>query len=247
MSTPDLAERIRGKKGPLAVGVVDEMYANPFWMERFANRGRKFAEEDLGYHVDYLVQALVARDPGVLERYARWLQSVLTTRGMCSVHLADSFTRLGRAVAESIPDSAAASGCIEAAVAALRYPDGPARELQDASGRLAEIAVRLFAASRPDDVARWGARGRELCLEDAGYHLAYLADALALDRPAVFVGYVTWIDGFLRRRNVGGEHLRTMLSIVAGTIEEDATLSVALRRSAGDLLRQGADALGTGG
>jgi hypothetical protein len=63
----------------------------------------------------------------------------------------------------------------------------------------------------------------------------------------VFVGYVTWIDGFLRRRNVGGEHLRTMLSIVAGTIEEDATLSVALRRSAGDLLRQGADALGTGG
>jgi hypothetical protein len=243
MSHLELAERIRNEKARLAVGIVDEMYRNPFWLERFQARGRKHSEEDVAFHVDYLVQALVARDPAVLERYARWLQGVLTTRGMCSIHLADSFTRLGRAVTESISGADVAAAYLDVAVAALRYEGGLARELQDASARLADGAVRRFYADRPGDVAGWGPQARERCQEDAGFHLAYLADALALARPDVFVGYVGWIDGFLRRRNVGGEHLATMLAILEALIGEDESLSHALRGAAGALLQQGKAAL----
>lgn len=241
----DLAERIRNEKARLAVGVVDEMYEDPFWMERFEKRGRRHSEEDLAFHVDYVVQALIARDPAVLERYARWLQTVLTTRGMCSVHLSDSFLRLGRVITASIPDAEVAGKYLEVAADALRYEAGLARELQDASSRLAEMAVLRIASAPSNDGAHWRARGRELSLEDAGYHLAYLADALALDRPAVFVDYVRWIDGFLRRRDVPAQHLLSMLTILIHVVEEDVSLSEPLRRAADNLLRRGHGALTT--
>lgn len=242
----DLAERIRNEKARLAVGVVDEMYENPFWIERFEKRGRKHSEEDLAFHVDYLVQALIARDAAVLERYARWLQSVLTTRGMCTIHLSDSFLRLGRAIAESISGAEVATTYLETAARALLYEGGHARELQDASERLAEEAATRFTNAYPAAVANWGAHGRQRCLEDAAYHLAYLADAIALERPAVFVDYVQWNDAFLRLRKVDETHLWSMLGVLVALIEDDDELSDGLRRAASNLVRRGQGALTTG-
>lgn len=235
----ELAERLRSERGRLAVRVVDEMFANPFWTERYAARGRRFAEEDLGHHVEYLAQALVARDAAVIERYARWLQSVLTTRGMCTVHLDDSFSRLDRVIAESIEDAGAAHSYLESARRALLYDAGPARELQEASARIAESVVAHLHASRPDWTARWGARGRALCVEDVGYHLSYVADAIALDRPASFQAYIVWIDGFFRRRGIEGDHLTQTLDVLGQTVATDAALSGGLRAAVALVLARG--------
>lgn len=235
----DLAERLRSEKGRLAVRVVDEMFTNPFWTERYAARGRRFAEEDLGHHVEYLAQALVARDARVLERYARWLQSVLTNRGMCTVHLDDSFSRLDRVIAESIENPGAAHSYLESARGALLYDEGPARELQEASTRIAESVVAELHASHPDWAARWGARGRALCVEDVGYHLSYLADAIALDRSASFEAYVAWIDAFLRRRGIDGDHLTQTLDVLRQTVAGDVVLSEKLRTAVALALARG--------
>lgn len=243
MTSTDLVDRLRQEKGRLAVAVVDEMFTNPFWIERFARRARKHSEEDLAFHVDYVVQALIARDAGVVERYARWLQSVLVSRGMCTIHLSDSFARLSRVIRETIPGGQACTSYLDAAVAALRYEDGFARELQDASARLVAVAVQRFHAARPDDVAAWGERGRKLCEEDAAYHLAYLADALALDRGDLFVAYVGWAFAFHERRNARGERVASMLGILSAAVAEDAALSGGLRAAAGALLERGTASL----
>src|SRR4051812_15173560 len=100
-----LAERIERLGDSFARRALSIMYANPFWDDRFGERGRRFAEEDGRHHVSYLCEALRQGDPRVMVRYARWLQSVLTTRGMCSAHLDENLERIGGVIlSEGLPD-----------------------------------------------------------------------------------------------------------------------------------------------
>ncbi len=100
---------LRASAKQLAVRVIDTMYADPFWMSRFGDRGRERSEEDIAYHAEYLAQALEANDPGIMARYSVWLRSVLTSRGMCSRHLEESFERFEAALpAEIAAESATA-------------------------------------------------------------------------------------------------------------------------------------------
>lgn len=162
----ELVAALREHRSRLAARVTDEMFEDPFWTERFPKRGRKFSEEDVGYHVEHLVEALLAGDPLVFARYARWLQSVLTTRGMCTRHLAESIERLGRA-ASGLPGGDALGPYVDAAGEALRYETGPAAELQD--------------------VVAGGTYGPHL--------VSFLADAAWLGRPEVFADYAGWLAG----------------------------------------------------
>ncbi|MBX3215388.1 MAG: hypothetical protein KF850_25350 [Labilithrix sp.] len=222
--TTALADRLRADKGRLAVRVVDEMFAeDPFWADRYAARGRRFAEEDLGYHVEYLAQALVARDAGVLERYARWLQSVLTARGMCTAHLDESFARLATAIAEvELEEERLVPAYLGAARRALSYPDGAARALQDASGAIAARAVSLVAERFPleADSASVGA--------DVARLLAYAADALALARPATLAAYLAWRADHVRRSGDGGRRSATPGTLVEA-VRAGPELSPSLR------------------
>lgn len=214
-----LALSVANAKGQLAVRVVDEMYKNPFWMDRFAARGRRHSEEDLGYHVDYLVQSLTARDAGVMERYARWLQNVLTTRGMCTFHLADSFTHLDREIRQTVPDAEEVETYFDAAKGALLYPAGsPARAVQDAAPALAPAVARRMHS-------RFATRPESALHEDVVYYVAYLADAIALEQPRVFTGYITWLKGFLTRHESAG----LTNDVVIETVHDvDRELDVAL-------------------
>ena len=83
-----LIERLEASAPELARRSIAEMYDNPFWQERFGSRGRENADRDGQYHVSYLIQALAARDASVLTNYARWLQTLLVSRGMSSRHIA---------------------------------------------------------------------------------------------------------------------------------------------------------------
>jgi hypothetical protein len=218
-----LAERLKTIKGQLAVRVIDEMYEDPFWIERFAARGRRHSEEDIGFHVDYLVQAVIAHDPGVLERYARWLQSVLTTRGMCSRHLEESFERLDRAVTESMGSDFGTS-YLEAARRALLYESGTlAREIQDQARHLSSQATATLPAGKPRDFE---------------HHLSYLADAIALDKPSLFETYVTFCtDHYGRHREGGAEYAAQTFATLRKVIANDAAhLSEAARLAADRIL-----------
>ena len=218
-----LANAIEARAQALADRALEAMYRNPFWDERFGERGRRFAREDNLHHIAYLVQALRAESADLLINYARWLQRVLTTRGMCSQHVSENFQRLAEAIkAEAIGDAAPALALLDTAGAALAYESGPARTVQTAAGSVATRTADAVYARHPAWLAHGGGDGWARCRDDLLYLLSYLADALANGRPELFVDYVRWIAGFLQRRGIPPEHLREALATL------DDALRVAL-------------------
>jgi len=229
---PDvLAERA----ARLSARVIADMYRNPFWEERFGARGRKFADEDGQQHVSYLSAALAAGDPGVLSRYATWLRTVLVSRGMCTRHLADNYERLANAIGDEVAGGKEdAIAYLRAAVAALAYESGPAAALQ-APELPAKVTARLQAAHH-----EWSAATVARTGEDFAYHvsylLSYLADAVAAGRPELFIGYVTFMGGFLERRGVPRRHLdeglAALLEELSGETKDAARPLVTAARAA---------------
>ncbi|HEX2834148.1 MAG TPA: cobalamin-dependent protein [Thermoanaerobaculia bacterium] len=81
------------------------------------------------------------------------------------------------------------------------------------------VADRHFAAF-PQTLARYGDIGRVRCLEDARFHLRYLATALDAHSEEMFLDYVAWTRIVLARRNVPQEDLAENLRILATTLND---------------------------
>ncbi len=60
----------------------------------------------------------------------------------------------------------------------------------------------MHYAREPELAARYGAIGRTRCLEDAGFHLRYLAEAMESSRPSLFADYVRWAQVVLSGRKI---------------------------------------------
>jgi hypothetical protein len=231
-----LAQRIEEQGPALTARVTAEMYADPFWFERFGERGRRFAMEDGQFHLSHLGQALVARDVEVFNVYARWLRTVLTSRGMCSLHLAENFERLARAIGEQVEDSAAAVEYLVAGRTALGYTEGPPRELERAREALVTRTLVALVVSEPTWTTRWPGDGKHEALRDLRYLVCYLGDSLALGRPETFGAHALWLEGFWSRRGFPPRHVEHTLAALAPGLAQDATLSAELRRSAVETL-----------
>jgi hypothetical protein len=196
-----LAHRLDQAADRLTTRVLDQMYRDPFWHARFAERAERHGRADGRFHIDYLIQALHASDPSIVENYARWLQQVLTSRGMCTRHLADNFRLLADAIrAEAWPDGEAAIALLDAARAALRYPAASAaHELQGAAPAIARAMNDALALGDPL---------RTYLVDDL---IDYTADAIALDHPAVLANHVTWLADFLAPAGVPRDRLAAAL------------------------------------
>lgn len=188
----ELLERLRVDGPRLSARVIGEMYADPFWLERFGPRGNGHASADGDFHVKYLVAALEADDPGVFANYARWLRDLLVARGMCSLHLRDNFLRLARAIAaEGWPAGAAAVGVLEAGASALAHDTGDAAAVEAARADV-ERAAAALANGAGDGAADAGAELQHLA--------SFLADSLAgaSDRLGPHVAFLRRMHAALR-------------------------------------------------
>lgn len=215
----DLAETLRENAQELSRRANARMYENPFWEARYGERGRIHARADGVHHVEHLAEAVGWEMPSVMIHYAQWLRPILVTRGMCTRHLADTFTALAQVIAEEgIDDSGMAAEYLRAAREALVYPTGPAGTLQRRARVLADSAAAVLYRRHPAWEERWGSSGRERCVDDLLYHLSYLADATAMHRPDLFVDYVAWVTRFLEQQGVPGAHMREALDALAGEI-----------------------------
>ena len=103
----------------------------------------------------------------------------------------------------------------------------------------AALVEREFAA-HPELTQRYGAIGREKSLQDAGYHLAYLAEAVARGDATLFADYIGWAKVMLARRGVRSSdlafHLECLRDVLPGVLPAElcppaqAMLDHALRR-----------------
>lgn len=166
-----LVDEIRAAGPRLTQRVMDEMYRDPFWMERYGERGRRNSDTDNEFHIKYLTTALEGDDPALFVTYGRWLRDLLVAHGMCSQHLVENFERLSDAIAEESWTGR------EKAIQILL---GGAEGLRYTSGDAAVVDERRTA---------WKAQ-----LGDHGDHLmSYVADALATKQRSAFDAYVAML------------------------------------------------------
>jgi PAS domain S-box-containing protein len=102
------------------------------------------------------------------------------------------------------------------------------------------IAAQMVArelARQPELEQRHGDAGRERCLEDAGYHLAYLAQAIAADSVALFGDYVGWAKVMLAKRGIPALDLGGLLEVMKETLQQE--LPPEFSRLAGHFLDHG--------
>ena len=67
---------------------------------------------------------------------------------------------------------------------------------------LADALVSLEFELHPELETRYGETGREKALQDASYHLPFLAQAVAAGNPALFADYIGWVKVVLAQRGV---------------------------------------------
>jgi methanogenic corrinoid protein MtbC1 len=86
-----------------------------------------------------------------------------------------------------------------------------------------ELTVALVErefARHPELEQRYGRIGREKSLQDAGYHLSFLAQAVTSNDKAVFVDYVAWAKVMLSQRNVLTSDLAFHLECLCEVVQE---------------------------
>jgi MerR family transcriptional regulator, light-induced transcriptional regulator len=86
---------------------------------------------------------------------------------------------------------------------------------------LAEAVTALHYERRPELAQRYGPAGRARCLQDAGYHLAYLFEAVASSSPDLFADYVAWARIMLEGRGIPCEDLAGNLEVLREVLRRD--------------------------
>ena len=95
------------------------------------------------------------------------------------------------------------------------------RELDARRSELAGALTDLHYRRRPELAERYGAIGRERCLQDAAYHLSYLAEALAAGSPDLFADYVAWAKVMLEGRGIPASDLSFNLETLRDVLRRE--------------------------
>lgn len=77
-----------------------------------------------------------------------------------------------------------------------------AGQIRDRKAAVAEDVTREFFERHPDWRARYGERGWQRGIEDAGYHVEFLAGAIEAGSPDAFRSYVMWTERMLDARGI---------------------------------------------
>lgn len=198
----DLVTLLDAHAAELSERVHGEMIQDPFWQARYGDRANTNMRQDSVFHLRYLREALVAGSAEVLENYTRWLQDLLLARGMCSLHIAENYDRLARAITERWSPLAPPAVDLLAAAKKALSPAGGAAALVDRDA---------------DEIASTASALQHETWSHIRHLASYLVDALAFHQPERFAAHARWLDGFL-----GGDRVAALLESLAGAIERHA-------------------------
>jgi MerR family transcriptional regulator, light-induced transcriptional regulator len=73
---------------------------------------------------------------------------------------------------------------------------------------------------RPELAARYGPAGPQRCLEDAMFHLQFLAGSVEIGDPQVFADYTAWAADLLERRRIPVEHVAENLEVMGDVLRQ---------------------------
>jgi len=115
------------------------------------------------------------------------------------------------------------------------------RMLDAERAQLAEAITARQYEAHPELAARYGEAGRAKCLQDANYHLSYLADAIAASSHALFSDYIGWAKVMLGARGIPATDLSRNLLLMSEVVGE--RLPPEMRSVIQDYFKAGLDRL----
>lgn len=92
--------------------------------------------------------------------------------------------------------------------------------IEQASEALADVIVTRHYQHHPALAQRYGVSGRNKCLQDAQYHLTYLAQAIRSNSTSLFNDYIDWALTLLKGLNIADNDLRDHLVVMAEVLRE---------------------------
>ncbi len=98
-----------------------------------------------------------------------------------------------------------------------------ADKLRHLKPAIAESVTTEFFQRHPDWVARYGERGRNLGIEDACFHLEFLAGALEAGSVTPFEDYVHWTARMLGARNIAAHFVAENLEQIESALASHLT------------------------
>jgi hypothetical protein len=193
-----LIQKIAQVRQEAASSAMEEIYQNPFWKEKYGERGAKQGNKDMDYNFNYLEAAIRMDTSSALEQYYRWLRGVLVYRGMCTLHLVETLKCIGRHLSRLLPeDWPAIEPYHQSSYRGLSYHNSTANALNAHAVPIAEATTRRMFHLGPAEQARQKERAYQACLRDNLYHIAYLADAFEMEKLKIFTVYIGWVTGFV--------------------------------------------------
>jgi hypothetical protein len=81
--------------------LFDRFYQEFPSLEKFGESGKKRTEEDIYYHFQYLETAYKLNNIQIFTDYSKWLQDILTSRGLDSFYLVLNYKWLIEELAET--------------------------------------------------------------------------------------------------------------------------------------------------
>jgi methanogenic corrinoid protein MtbC1 len=98
-----------------------------------------------------------------------------------------------------------------------------ARHLREKKHVVAEVVTEQFLRVHPDWVSRYGERARIMGIEDAAYHVEFLASAVETGSIAAFEDYVRWTARVLTTRGIDPQFVAENLSQVGEALRDVVT------------------------
>lgn len=95
-----------------------------------------------------------------------------------------------------------------------------AQALRAQQAPLAQTLVERQYALLPQLAERYGKAGRVKCLEDANFHLSFLAEAVELGHPETFVDYIAWVKVMLAARGIPPDDLVGYLTLLCDVLRD---------------------------
>ena len=215
----EIGAAIEAVRRPVVEAALIDQYRNPFWEDRYGERGHVFSNQDNHYHLDFLIAAIKTDNQASFSDTIQWLQILLVHRGMCSRHICQNLDSLKDHLQAALPQHwENIAPYWQAGYRGLEYEHPACRALEAQAESIANAATRRIYGGDSFWMKQYGERGQVLCHEDNLFHLSYLEDAIGASAEHIFGKYLAWLTGFMAKRGIVGSHIQIDLHILAEEI-----------------------------
>lgn len=154
------------------------------WQRAYATSGRARCVYDLWLMLDFMIDSLGQNDPQVAVQHILWLRNFMLSRGLSTTHMQQLLWLVTGLLEQQVSPAAASDArrALATAASALLYDDAAYHALLGSQ----DVLVQEVA----EELATHAGVGVEQLLQETGWYVAYLGDALGLHSADPLVRYV---------------------------------------------------------